>query len=58
MPELKWKYHISKNCFGKRSDQKYVKDGLEGPIYNRAASIKNYQKYENKWKRDMKAIKK
>ena len=51
--EHKWKSHSSENCFGKRSDQKYVKDGLGGPLGNIANVAKHDQKTEKKWKRDL-----
>ena len=53
MYECKWILHSSKNCFGKRSDQASANDGLGGDLDNRADSINNYQKNENKWKREL-----
>ena len=51
MTERKWKLHSSQNCFGKRSEQVYVKEGLVVTLYNRAAAVKQYQKSEKNWKR-------
>ena len=48
--EHNWKSHSSKNCFGKFSDQAYVKEGLGGTLGNRVAAFKQNHKSENKWK--------
>ena len=49
--EKKHMSHSSKNCLGKRSDQKYIKKGLGGTLCNRAYAVKNYNKYEHKGKK-------
>ena len=48
MNERKCKSHSSENCFGKRSDHEYIKEGMGGRIGNRATAAKQYQKYKNK----------
>ena len=50
--------HSSEDCFGKCSYQKFIMDGLEGPLCSRADAVKQYNKSEQKWKKDMKALKK
>ena len=47
MPNIKWKFHSSKNSFGKRSNQASIRDGLGGSLGNRSYAVNNYQKYEN-----------
>ena len=54
MPEKKWKSHIYENLFGKIHHQQYIKDILVGTLYNIANAFNLYQKYEKKWKREMK----
>ena len=54
MPERKWKLHISANLFGKRSYQASIKDGLGGDLGKRVADVKQYQKSEKKWKKELK----
>ena len=49
--------HISEDCFGKRYDQKYIKDGMVGPLGSRDYKVKRYKKYENKRMKDLKALK-
>ena len=58
MPERKYKLYSSENCFGCRSDHKSIKEGLVGILINRNNAVKQYQKSENKWKREMKPLKK
>ena len=58
MPEQKYKSHSSENCSGKQFDQSYVKEWLRGALGNRDYAVKNYQKTENKWKRELKFLKK
>ena len=58
MPDCKWKFCSSDNCFGKRSGQASIKDGLGGGLGNRDDAVKHYQKTEKKWKRELKSLKK
>ena len=51
MTEQKYMSHSSKNCFGKRSDQKYTKEVMGGALCNRYDAVKNYNKCEHKWKK-------
>ena len=54
-----WKYipHSSGDCFGKRSDQNSIKDGLEGSLGSRDDATKQYKNSEHKWKKELKALK-
>ena len=54
----KYMLHIFENCFGKRSNHKYIKKGLGVALGNRADAIKKYKNSEYKWKKYLKAIKK
>ena len=58
MPERKYKYHISGNLFGKRSNQAYFRDELVGTLCNSYDVVKHYQKTEKNWKRELKYLKK
>ena len=58
MPEHEHIPHRSEDCFGKRSDQKSIKDGLEIPMVIMAEDMKQYNKSEHKWKKDLKARRK
>ena len=58
MHNRKYMFHKSDKCFGKLSYQQSVKEVMGGYIGNRAESIKNYNKYEHKWKKELKALKK
>ena len=48
MHEIKYMLHSSEDCFGKRPDQKSIKDGLAGPLGSRADAVKQYKKFEHK----------
>ena len=48
MTESKCKLNSSENCFGKFSNQEFVKESLGGTMGNRANDVKQYHKYENK----------
>ena len=56
MPERKYMLHSSEEYFGKRSDQKSIKDGLGGPMGSRAGSLKQWKKYKNKCKKEIKSL--
>ena len=51
MPEQKYMLHISEDGFGKRSDQKSIKDGLGRALGNREDAVKQYKKSKHKWKK-------
>ena len=51
MPEINYMSHISENCIGKRSYQHSIKEVLGVSLGNRADAVKNYKKYERKWKK-------
>ena len=57
MPESKCKLHSTKNCFGKIDDQASIKDGLGEKLCNRSDVVNQYQKYENKWRMELKYLK-
>ena len=48
--------HSAEDCFDKRTNQKTIKDGLVGPMGNRAEAVKHYKKSKNKWKKELKDI--
>ena len=56
MPVRNYRLRISENCFGKRSDQQSVKDGLGGDLYNMDDAVNNYKKSEQKWNRELIAL--
>ena len=58
MPDLKYKLHSSEIFFWKISDQEFIKEELVESLGNRATAFKKYQKYESKWKRELKGLKK
>ena len=58
MPERKYMLHSSEKCFGKRSNQQSIKEGLGGALGNRADAVKQYKKSEHKWKKYLKLLKK
>ena len=45
IPERKYMSLSSEDCFGKISDQKFVKDRLGRALGNRAYAVKHYNKY-------------
>ena len=58
IPDHKYKSNRSEKCFGRRYDQEYTKEGLRGSLNNRSTAVKKCHKYEKKWRRYMKDIKK
>ena len=50
--------HISENCYGNRSDQHSIKEGLVGDLDNRYDVVNKYKKSEHKWKKYLKSLKK
>ena len=56
--EQKYMLHSYGDCFGKRSYQKSIKDGLGVALYSRANDVKKYKKSEHKWKKDQKYTRK
>ena len=58
IPEKKYMSHISENCFGKLSYQQPTKLEMGGSIGNRADAVKHCKKYEHKWRKDIKVLKK
>ena len=57
MPERKYPTHSSKDCTGVRT-KRPIKDGMGGTILNRINALQQYKKSENKWKTELKALKK
>ena len=51
--EQNYMSHSSENCFGKSSDQKYIKEGLEGALGNRDDAFKRYNKSEKQWNKQL-----
>ena len=58
MSEQKYMAHISENCYGNRSDQHSIKEGLVGDLDNRYDVVNKYKKSEHKWKKYLKSLKK
>ena len=50
--------HNPGEYFSKRSDQKYIKYGLIGPMGSRSEDANQYKKSLNKWKEELKALSK
>ena len=44
IPERKYISHIAEDCFGKRTNQKIIKDGLGGHMVSRYEAVKQYKK--------------
>ena len=57
MPDQNYMSHSAEDCFGNRSDQKSIKDGLGGPLVSRVEAVKQYDKSENKWNKKLKVLK-
>ena len=57
MSEQKYMLHISEDYFCKCYKQKYIKDGLGGPLGSRNYAVKQYNNYENKQMKVLKALK-
>ena len=49
--------HIAEDYFEMRSDHNSIMYGLGGLIGSRAEAVKQSKKPKNKWKKDLKAIK-
>ena len=58
MSEQNYILHNSEKCFGKRSEQQYIKDRLGGSLVNSCDAVKKCKKSEHKWKKYLKAPKK
>ena len=58
MPEKYYMSHIYENCFGNHSCQQSIKEGLGEALGNRDDAVKQYKFSEQKWKKDMKDLKK
>ena len=58
MHECKYRLHSSENCFVHQYYHESTKEGLVGSLGNRSTNLKEYQKSQNNWKRDMKSSKK
>ena len=58
MPEQNYIPHSSEKYFDKCSCQQSIREVLGGAIGNRDDSVKNYNKSEHKWKKDLKSLKK
>ena len=57
MPERKYMSHITKDCTVIRTDR-FIKDGMGGPAGSRNHAVQQHKKYEKKWKKKLKALKK
>ena len=57
MSERKYALHSTKDCTSVRT-KRYTKDGMGIPIGSRNHAMKQHNKSENKWKKDLKSLKK
>ena len=57
IPERKYASHSTKDCTGVRT-KRSIKDGMLGPIGSRNNAVQQHKKHENKWKKEMKSLKK
>ena len=56
MPERKYMSHSAKDYTGVRT-KRSIKDGMGRPVVSRADNVKQYKNSENKWKKELKALK-
>ena len=49
--------HSTKDCTGMRTKHS-IKDGMGGPVGSRNHDVQQHKKYENKWKKELKVLKK
>ena len=57
MPKQNYMSHSTGDFFGKRSNHKYIKDGLVIHLGNKYKAVKQFKKSKNKWKKELKALK-
>ena len=57
MPERKYASHSTKDCTGVRTKLS-IKDGMGGSIGSRTHAVQQHKKSENKWKKELKPLKK
>ena len=50
-------WNITKDCTGMRT-KRPIKDGIGGPVGSRNHAVQQHNKYENKWKKELKYLKK
>ena len=58
IPKRKYMSHSTEEFFGKRYKQKSINYRQGGTMGSRAEAVKQWKKSENKWNRDLKALKK
>ena len=58
MTQQKYISHSVEDCFGKHTNQNTINDGLWGPVGSSAEAVKQYQKSDSKWKKELKTLKK
>ena len=58
MTKQKYMLHITGGFFGKHSNHKSVKDGMVIRLGNKDEAVKQFKKFKNKWKKELKALKK
>ena len=56
MPEHKYVSHIAKYFTGVRTKHS-IKDGMGGPIGSKTHDVQQHKNSENKWKKELKALK-
>ena len=58
MPKQKYMSHRTGDFFGNHSNHKSVKYGLVIHLGNKYEAVKQFKKSKNKWKKELKALKK
>ena len=58
MPEKNYMSHSAEECFGNRTNQQTIKDGLGVHIGGRYEAEKQYTDPESKWNKGLKYLKK
>ena len=56
--EQNYMSHNSEDCFGKIYNQKSINGGMGGPMGIRTEDVKQYKRPKNKWKKELKYLKK
>ena len=56
-PEHKYMLHSTEDCNGVRTNRS-IKDEIGGPVRIRTHAVQQHKKSENKWKKELKSLKK
>ena len=58
MPDRKYIHHSAEDCFIKRTNQNTINYGLVVHMGSKSEALKQYNNYESKWNKHLKALKK